>query len=466
MSEKTLIHILYMEDDVAQARLVKKRLEHGFCQVDLAGNGAEGLELVARGSYDLVLVDYRMPVMDGLEVLRRLKEQDQAPPAVMLTGHGSEKLAVQAMKLGAFDYLVKDGDLGFLELLPMVIDQVLKRQQLLAEREEMLKEVRESEERYRKLVELSPDGIVVHCAGRFVFLNPAGAEILGVPCAEELLGHSVLDFIHPDYHQVFHERLRLLGGAHVELPWMEEKFLRADGSEVDVEVTALPFQWEEQEAFQIVFRDITERKADELRLERMAKYDALTGLPNRSFFFDRLQQLILHATRDQVRFALLYIDLDRFKEVNDQLGHYFGDLLLKEVALRLATCLRESDSVGRIGGDEFVVVLSRISSQFDAAAMADRITRAFEAPFEIQGHTCTLEASIGISLFPDDGDSKELLLVKADTAMYQGKQGGRDGIRFFGGEPGGRSRQLRLTRSGEPPQGVRPAGEQQRAVVS
>jgi diguanylate cyclase (GGDEF)-like protein len=224
----------------------------------------------------------------------------------------------------------------------------------------------------------------------------------------------------------------------VDLPWLEEKFLKCDGSEVDVEVTALPFAGEGRHAYQTVFRDITERKAAEQRLERMANYDALTGLPNRSFFFDRLNQLILHAKRDQSRFALLFIDLDRFKEANDRLGHYFGDLLLKEVAERLIACVRNADTVARMGGDEFVVILSRITDTADAALMAQRLGGEIARPFDLQGHACILSASIGISLYPDDGETKELQLLKADTAMYRSKKQGRNKYQFYSTQDAGR----------------------------
>ncbi|HEY5513928.1 MAG TPA: diguanylate cyclase [Geomonas sp.] len=450
MSATPATRILYMEDDAGLARLLKKHLERSSYLVDLAPNGEEGLALLAGNYYAAALVDYEMPVLSGIEVMRRLASLEKVPPVIMLTGNGNEKVAVEAMKLGAADYLVKDVEMGYLELLPMVIEQVRQRERLLGERAEMLNEVRESEERYRKLVELSPDGITVHRDGRFEFVNPAGAEILGAESCRELVGRQVLDFVHPDYHQVFSERLVLLEETSVELPWLEEKFLRCDGCEVDVEVTALPFAFNGKAAFQTIFRDITERKASERRLERMANYDALTALPNRSFFFDRLNQLILQAKRDQTSFALLFIDLDRFKEANDRLGHYFGDLLLKEVAQRLSSCLRQSDTVARMGGDEFVVILSRISDRADVAAMAQRISDVIGRPFTIQDRECSLGASIGISLFPEDGETRELQLVKADTAMYRVKKFGRNGYQFYSQENQGAQGSARLTRSAEP----------------
>ena len=328
-------------------------------------------------------------------------------------------------------------------------EEPAKLLRLSEEREEMPDRARRSAERYRRLVELSPHGISVHCAGRLEFVNPAAAKILGAQSCEELLGREILEFVHCDYHQVFSERLVLLEQDRVEIPWMVEKFLRCDGGEVQVEVTALPLSWEGRPAFQTVFRDITDRKAGELRLERMANYDVLTALPNRGLFLDRLGQLILHARRDAARFALLFIELDRFKEADDRLGHYFGDLLLKKVAQRLTMCLKETDTVARLAGGEFVVILSRITARADAARVAERVLKAIARPYSLQGRECTLGASIGISLFPEDGETGELQLMKADTARYRSKKFGPDTYQFYTPEHAAGQGSPRLTLSAQ-----------------
>jgi diguanylate cyclase (GGDEF)-like protein/PAS domain S-box-containing protein len=424
--------ILCMDDDPGAARLLKRHLErHHCCVVDLASNGEEGLSMLRANFYTVALVDYNMPLLSGIEVTARLAEMEQAPPVIMLTGEGNEQVAVDAMKLGAADYLVKDIEMGYLELLPIVIEQVCQRAQLINDREAILNEARESEERYRKLVELSPDGISVHSDGIFEFINPAGAEILGASSPDELVGRSVLEFVHPDHHQPFIDRLKLLQEADVELPWLEESFLKIDGSAIDVEVTALRFGGDGSSTFQTIFRDITERKNAQRRLEQMANYDPLTGVPNRTFFAEKLNQLMLQAQRENSKFALLFIDLDRFKEANDRHGHYFGDLLLKVVASRLMGCVREADTVARMGGDEFVVIISRIKDKADAARMAERLREEIGKPYQLEGQECELAASIGITLFPDDGATGELQLVRADTAMYRSKKSGRNNYQFY-----------------------------------
>jgi diguanylate cyclase (GGDEF)-like protein len=169
-----------------------------------------------------------------------------------------------------------------------------------------------------------------------------------------------------------------------------------------------------------------ERKQTHTRLQHLAQHDALTGLPNRELFHDRLQTALARARREHSRLALLYIDLDRFKQVNDALGHAAGDLLLREVGLRLRQCVRESDTIGRIGGDEFLVLLPTIDQPADAARVAAKIRHALNRPFELDGELASISSSIGIAVCPEHGDGKQELIQRADRAMYAAKQRGGD----------------------------------------
>lgn len=179
------------------------------------------------------------------------------------------------------------------------------------------------------------------------------------------------------------------------------------------------------------FSDISERKAAEERIRFLAHHDALTGLANRYSFENRLDQALLSAAREKGRLAVLFIDLDRFKTINDTLGHPVGDRLLQEVARRLQACVRASDIVARLGGDEFVVVLSQIAAPADAAAVADKILQALTVPHEIAGHTLHVGASLGIGIHPDDGADVTQLMKNADTALYHAKDSGRSQFQFF-----------------------------------
>ena len=180
-----------------------------------------------------------------------------------------------------------------------------------------------------------------------------------------------------------------------------------------------------------VFSDISERKVSEERIYHLAHHDALTGLPNRALFNDRLQQGLLKAKRDKARLALMFLDVNRFKSVNDVFGHAVGDLVLKEVAKRIHDCLRESDSAARIGGDEFVVLLPNIETAQDAVSVAEKISKAFNQPIELAGHTLHISSSIGIAVYPEHGDDDKTLIKNADMAMYHVKEGEGSNVKLY-----------------------------------
>lgn len=431
MADIVSVRILYMEDDPGLSRLLQMSLQRRGYLVDIALNGDEGLTMLDTNSYDLLLIDYNMPFCGGMDVIRRLSSRGAHPPAIMITGDGNEDVAVEALKLGAADYVVKDVEMKYLELLPVVIDQVLYKQQLIRERQQMFEEVQESEERYRRLVELSPDGIAIHIDKKFVFVNAAGARLLGAPKSEELIGRSIFDVIHPEFREEEKQRLLRLEQGERALPWLEEKMIRLDGRETDVEVSAAPFSFRGKPAVQVIFRDIKERKLAEKKLEYIALYDPLTDLPNRTLFFDRLNHTVALARRDSYAFALLFLDVDGFKHVNDTMGHDIGDMLLKEIGQRLRDCMRKSDTVARMGGDEFTAILTKVEAAGDAQIVAQKIIACMSRPFRLKGYECSITVSIGISFYPSDGSDGETLFKHADTAMYRVKEGGKNGYQFY-----------------------------------
>ena len=188
-------------------------------------------------------------------------------------------------------------------------------------------------------------------------------------------------------------------------------------------------------SFVSVFSDITERKENEKRIHYLAHYDLTTCLPNRALFNDRLKQSLLAAKRYKANLALMFIDLDKFKPVNDRFGHDIGDMLLKEVAQRLRSSIRESDTAARIGGDEFVVLLPGTGSDESVMAIATKVLQEIETPFEIDGHDINISASIGIAVYPDHGEDVRRILKHADNAMYQAKQGNGPSIVLYGDAP-------------------------------
>jgi diguanylate cyclase (GGDEF)-like protein/PAS domain S-box-containing protein len=302
-------------------------------------------------------------------------------------------------------------------------------------------ELRESEARYRKLFELSPDGMLIISEGKIVLVNSMCMKMLGAVAPEELLGKPLLDIFHSDYRERVRQRMREMQEENRPLPAAERKILMLDGAALDVEVAASPFTHRGKPGTQVVMRDITDRKAANDRLNYLAQYDPLTGLPNRSLYQDRLEHGLAQAKRNGRSAAVLFIDLDRFKIVNDTLGHAIGDKLLLRVAARLSECLRTGDTVGRFGGDEFGVILLDLGKPGDAAVVARKINDALARPFDLDGHRTFISASIGITLYPDDAVDPATLNMNADAAMYRAKELGRNRYQFFAQEMNDRAMQ-------------------------
>jgi diguanylate cyclase (GGDEF)-like protein/PAS domain S-box-containing protein len=301
--------------------------------------------------------------------------------------------------------------------------------------------MRESEERYRKLFELSPDGMLIFSEGRIVLVNSMCMKMLGASAPEQLIGRPYLELFQADYRERVGERVRHMEEANAALPAEERRIVMLDGTGLDVEAAASPFMHQGKPSVQVVMRDITDRKKADERLNYLAQYDSLTGLPNRGLFRDRLEHSLAQAKRSGRPAAVLYIDLDRFKTVNDTLGHATGDKLLQQVAVRLAECVRRGDTVGRFGGDEFGMILLDLAKPGDAAVVAQKINDALARPFDLDGHLTFVSSSIGITLYPADASDPAVLNMNADAAMYRAKELGRNNYQFFTQEMNERAKQ-------------------------
>ena len=234
-----------------------------------------------------------------------------------------------------------------------------------------------------------------------------------------------------DLFSRFLEQLR--SGKQNEI-YFESAHRRKDGSFYPVDITVQISSGQAPPCFVAIVQDITERKRTEDHIRRQASFDALTGLPNRTVFFDHMTLAIAGATRNNTIFAVLFLDLDRFKDVNDSLGHMVGDELLKMVGKRLKSSIRSIDTVARFGGDEFTIILSEISRDHDAAVISEKILERLSTPFAIENQELYVGASIGITVFPDDAKDEITLLRNADMAMYKAKEEGRNTYRFFSPE--------------------------------
>jgi diguanylate cyclase (GGDEF)-like protein/PAS domain S-box-containing protein len=295
----------------------------------------------------------------------------------------------------------------------------------------------EHETRLRRgLLDALGEGVYgVDSSGCCTFINPAALRMLGFS-ADEVIGieqHALFHHHRPD-GAVYpgHDCPIYRSLVDGETRSGEEWYWRKDGTGFPVALTVSPNKMDGgSKGAVVVFHDITERKHNDERIRHMAQHDTLTDLPNRAMLTDRLQQALSYAKRENQHVALMFIDLDRFKPVNDTLGHVVGDWLLKQVALRMRECVRDSDTVARVGGDEFVVLLRSIESTEDAVMVAEKIRNALNKPFDLAQQSLHISCSIGVVLYPEHAKNETEMLNFADIAMYRAKQEGRDKVHVF-----------------------------------
>lgn len=291
--------------------------------------------------------------------------------------------------------------------------------------------LRDSEARIRRLVDANIIGIFIgDLSGRISEANDAFLKISGYSRDDVLAGKfRWTDMTPPKYHAADEHALEELKNTGRSTPF-EKEFVRKDGTFIPVLFASALFEQSQDEGVSFVL-DLTELKHAEERIVHMADHDALTGLPNRALLQDRMQQAIAFAHRNRRRVAVLFIDLDYFKNINDSLGHHIGDQVLKMAATRLQQCLREGDSVARLGGDEFVLILPLLDDSGDAARVARKTIDTLTQSFSVESNELHLGCSIGISIYPDDGLDVDSLMRTADTAMYHAKEMGRGNFQFF-----------------------------------
>jgi diguanylate cyclase (GGDEF)-like protein/PAS domain S-box-containing protein len=421
--------ILIVDDTPANLAIALNHFEERGFEVLVAQDGEEAIQRALRARPDLILLDVMMPGISGFDTCRRLKalEQVRDIPVIFMTALTDIADKVAAFAAGGVDYVTKPFQME--ELLARVSTHLELRaaQRQLAAQHQRLQA---SEMRYRRLFETGKDGVLVLelDSGRITDANPSLIDMFGLP-REEIIGHKPWELAalrNVPCKAAFAE-LR----THDEVRFDDWKLERVDGSPLDVEFVGNVYPVNGMRVVQCNIRDVTERKQAESRIRYLALHDTLTGLPNRVLLHDRLQQAIAHARRQQRRVAVLMLDLDHFKQINDSLGHHIGDHLLEAVAVRLRGCLRESDIAARLGGDEFVIALPEAAEDANAAQVARKVIDALRQAFDIDGHELHIGVSIGISRYPADGEDPGTLLRAADAAMYKAKGDGRGDYHFF-----------------------------------
>lgn len=426
--------ILVIEDDPGVAALEAEVMEELDCDVASAKSGKAALDWLATAPTPptLMLMDFSLPDMNGSALLDGIAQRGLAqPPFIVATGAGDEYVAVALMRRGALNYLIKDH--VFLEVLPTAIQRALGEL-------DMVRRLAAAERRLKlaaRVLDGTMEGMyVTDDHHRIIETNPAFERITGFD-RSEVLGQSPLLFVAP-VPETAHIVELVVPILNEQGHWQGEiPVQRKNGDQIIAwfNISRLDGGVGESVSFVTLFNDITQRKQAQDEIKRLAMHDPLTRLPNRRLFSDRLTQFLARARRAQTALAVLFIDLDKFKPINDVHGHETGDWVLQTVARRIESCLRASDTAARMGGDEFLVLLPDLQNSEDALTVAEKIRQALAQPFVTAGELkLQVSASIGVALYPDHAQTEQDLLRLCDRVMYQAKSVGGNSVQMCQGQ--------------------------------
>lgn len=442
-TEKFKPTILYVEDDAVTRKMVELLIAGKLSDVTLiaAEDGEAGLASFRSHDPDIVITDVNMPVMDGIRTIKEIKKSFKGARIIVTTAVSDISRILEAIDIGINHYVLKPIDNAKLiaAITACISDIGLERK------------IHEQEESIRKLsraVEQSPVAIMItDTAGTIEYVNPGFARLTGYDSAEAV-GKNARILKSGEIPPAVYETLWKTISAGNE--WWGELHNRKKNGEAywsSASISPVTDAKGKITHFIAFQEDITGRKQAEATIRQMAYYDSLTGLPNRHFFQELLHSALAQAQRHDRMLAVLFLDLDRFKDINDTLGHPVGDQLLRAAAQRLKECCRRAeDTVARQGGDEFIILLPHLDDPQEPVRVAQKIIEAFGRDFVLPGHELSIGTSIGISIFPDDGGDLETLIEKADMAMYRAKEGGRNRYHLY--EAASESRTGECTRAG------------------
>ncbi len=416
--EKSLI--LIADDSKLIRSTIREFLENEGYRVIEAENGMEALSLFAKQKPDIVLMDFVMPIMDGAIACAKLQElpDGNQTPVIMITSLEDETSVNLAFEAGATDYISKPINWA-------VLRQRLNRL-LRAKHTEIT--LNQSEAFASSIINHAIEGILtIDMNGIIGYINPAAEKIFNY-MSHEVIGKNINILIPELYYR--HYNNKDINDTFKNKN-MEIFGKKKDGSVLPIELTISNFKVRDKYFFTIIMRDITERKRYEEMIKYQAFYDTLTDLPNRILLKERISHEISRANHTKQKLGVMYLDLDRFKLVNDTLGHDIGDKLLKTTAERLKKCISANDTVSRIGGDEFIILLPEIIHEENIGKIAHKILETIREPLIIDEHELYLTISIGVTIYPNDGQDDETLLTNADVAMYRAKEKGKNNFQLY-----------------------------------
>ncbi len=440
--------ILIVDDEPLMRSGLRHHLEEPGRRILECGTGAEAIALMKNREIELVLLDINLPDISGMEILEWITVNRKSIGVILVSGDDCIDSAIRALRHGAEEFVRKPYEVDDIR---HKVNAVLHRRQLERNNVLMTARLEQSERLHRFLVESSPDIIyTLDEKGCFTFINRRVESLLGFS-REELIGCPYFTIVHEDDLEravyAFNERRsdhRATTNLEVRLKCKKDNNFRIfEDRHVVTMLSAVGIYESATDSDEVakqtkrylgtygVARDITERKLAEETINFQALHDHLTHLPNRRLFRDRLELAITQAKRNGGMLAVMFIDLDRFKLVNDTHGHAEGDELLKNVAQRLRGCMRAGDTLARQGGDEFTVLLPDLHCEENATVIAQKIIDDFSIPYHVVGNEFRATASIGIALYPRDGETADALLRNADIAMYKVKGNGKNGFQLF-----------------------------------
>lgn len=429
-------NILIVDDEPLQRESLKQMIELSGYQVETADSGEQAISMLQNYCFDLILLDLNMPGMGGFGVIDYVIEHHIPTKVLVVSGDASFETAREALGKGAYDFVKKPYAPD--ELLT-TIGNAASKKELEDVNHSMSQKLSESEYLHRFIVDHSPDIVfMLDVEGRFTFLNDTVYQALGFN-KTELMGEHYSKIVSNQSRDqakyVFTERRsddRKSSNVELKLKCRgESEYRYFDTTSMAIMLQQSNLGDGNFQGTYGVARDVTEKKRAQELIKFQAYHDLLTKLPNRALMEDRLGIAITQARRNKQSLAVMFLDLDRFKWVNDTMGHTMGDRLLQAVGQRLENTLRKGDTLARFGGDEFALILPQINRAEDAGTIAEKILAEFKDPFKIDEHELFVSGSIGIAVYPEAGETMESLIKSADLAMYCVKDRGKNGYEFF-----------------------------------